>query len=822
MILPGQGPAAFLRQARDELRQLHLAGEGGLELARRRADLVDLALVSLFRQVELQAADLGRQRGSGLAVVALGGYGRRELSPFSDIDLMVLYRPEHVSRVQQIAEGLFYPLWDAGLELGHGVRTVDECLAVAADNLELETSFCQARLLAGDQDLFGELVERLRTRLLADGGAAFAHRLLEARRLRHQTHGPAGMLIEPDLKHGRGGLRDVHEAFWLVFALRGVTGFYGLMSTGWLPPALLAEFEASTDILLRARASLHYVLGRKVDRLYLDVQDDVALVFRPEEISERGAPGGEVQSVMREPVMREPVMREIYEAAQAAALVSEDIWSAALAEIGSGAPEPGWVRLSGPPPDTLDARRGFLLSLLRAGEPGLPQLERLSRRGVLSKWLPGWEGIRSLGQRDGLHTYTVDGHSLRCVVCAVDLAEGRRTAVAGQPQVHSDHEPPAPSSAEPLAVSLARELSATPGWEGFLLACLLHDVGKAHPGEDHSRGGARLAARALAALGEPPEVREAVASLVRQHLLLPETAARRDLDDPELIARIAQEIGSRERLVMLYVLTVADSMSTGPAVWTPWAATLVRELFFKVLHVLDTAWSERRPEDVQNVVASDLEPLLSMVVPVGPHEGELTLQLHPGRLAGVDELSVVSAPLSGLLARLSGVLAYHGVNILSAQVQPLGDDLVARSFDVADQFGGTIPRERWEAVRLDIARAFEGRFSLDYRLAEKAARYVRSGSGERLEPPRVVLDDDASASLTVIEVHAADRIGLLYTLARTLDDLRLEVRLAKVATRRGRVVDVFYVADAWGNKLLEPDHLLEVERALLFALERVG
>lgn len=817
MILPGQGPAAFLRQARDELRQLHLAGEGGLELARRRADLVDLALVALFRQVEPQAVDGGRRRGSGLAVVALGGYGRRELSPFSDIDLMVLYRSEHASRVQQTAEGLFYPLWDAGLELGHGVRTVDECLAVAAENLELETSFCQARLLVGDQDLFQELVERLRTRLLADDGAAFARRLLEARRVRHEAHGPAGMLIEPDLKHGRGGLRDVHEAFWLAFALRGVTGFYGLMSTGWLPPALLAEFEASTDVLLRARASLHYVLGRKVDRLYLDVQDDLAPVFRPERAVEQGTSGGGTP-----PVMREPVMREICEAAQAVALVSEDIWSAALAEIGSGAPEPGWVAPSVLLPETPEDCRGFLLSLLRAGGLGLSQLERLSRRGVLSRWLPGWEGIRSLAQRDGLHTYTVDGHSLRCAVCAVDLAEGRRTVVAGQLPVHSDHEPPAESSAEPLAASLAGELAASPAWEGFLLACLLHDVGKAHPGEDHSRGGARLAARALAALGEPPEVREAVASLVRQHLLLPETAARRDLDDPELIARIAEEIGSRERLVMLYVLTVADSMSTGPAVWTPWAATLVRELFFKVLHVLGTAGSERRPEVVENVVASDLEPLLSMVVPVGPHEGELTLQLHPGRLAGVDELSVVSAPLSGLLARLSGVLAYHGVNILSAQVQPLGDDLVARSFDVADQFGGMIPRERWEAVRLDIARAFEGRFSLDYRLAEKAARYARSGSGERLELPRVVLDDDASASLTVIEVHAADRIGLLYTLARTLDDLRLEVRLAKVATRRGRVVDVFYVADAWGNKLLESDHLLEVERALLFALERAG
>ncbi|MCJ7795260.1 MAG: hypothetical protein MUQ56_00565, partial [Thermoleophilia bacterium] len=238
--------------------------------------------------------------------------------------------------------------------------------------------------------------------------------------------------------------------------------------------------------------------------------------------------------------------------------------------------------------------------------------------------------------------------------------------------------------------------------------------------------------------------------------------------------------------------------------------------------VLEEGGVARLHADLQETSEADHAPLLTMVVPMGPLGGELTLQVHPGRLAGVDELSVVSPPYPGLLARLSGVLAYHGVNILSAQVQPWGDDLVARGFHVADQFGSTIPRERWEAVRLDIARAFEGRLSLDYRLAEKAARYARAGTVERLEPPRVVLDNGASDTLTVIEVHAADRVGLLYTLAHTLDDLRLEVKLAKVATQRGRVVDVFYVADAWGNKLVEPDHLVEVERALLFALERAS
>jgi len=514
------------------------------------------------------------------------------------------------------------------------------------------------------------------------------------------------------------------------------------------------------------------------------------------------------------------VTREISQAAQAVSLLSEDVWSAALSEAGSIAAGPWSVALPVPMPDVADERWKVLVSLLRAGEAGTPRLERLSRRGVLSTWVLGWEGIRSLGQRDGLHTFTVDGHSLQCVGSAVHLAEGRRQVVAGQARVYGDHEPEVAALGDPLAVSLAQELATTPDWDLFLVACLLHDVGKGRAADDHSHAGAGLAARALAALGRPPEARESVAFLIQHHLLLPETAARRDLDDPALISRLAQTIGSRGRLAMLYVLTVADSMSTGSAVWTPWTATLVRELFFKVRYALGEEGADRRRADAQEALAGDLEPLLAMAVPMGPLGGELALQVHPGPLAGVDELSVVSPSYPGLLARLSGVLAYHGVNILSAQVQPLGDDLVARVFHVADQFGSTIPRERWEAVRLDIERAFEGRLSLDYRLAEKAARYARAGAVERLEPSRVVLDDGASDTLTVIEVHAADRIGLLYTLAHTLDDLCLEVKLAKVATQRGRVVDVFYVADVWGNKLIEPDHLLEVERALLFALER--
>jgi [protein-PII] uridylyltransferase len=302
--------------------------------------------------------------------------------------------------------------------------------------------------------------------------------------------------------------------------------------------------------------------------------------------------------------------------------------------------------------------------------------------------------------------------------------------------------------------------------------------------------------------------------LVREHLLLPDTAARRDLEDPALLARLAERIGTRRRLEMLYVLTVSDSTATGPATWTPWVATLVQELFFKVLHEIEGA------ERVVPVQHPERMERLRAVIPGGPLGEDLVVLVHSGQLPGVEELSVVSPPRAGLLTRLCGVLACHGITIMSAQVQPQADDRIARVFQVADYFGATIPPDRWESVRVDLARALEGRLALDYRLAERAARYAPRVPALRHEHSRVVLENAASESLTIIEVHTVDRIGLLYTIAQALDDLLLDVRLAKVSTLKEKAVDVFYVTDAWGRKLVESDHLQEVERAVVFALDR--
>ncbi|HZJ03349.1 MAG TPA: HD domain-containing protein [Thermoleophilia bacterium] len=793
MYLPEEAPEAFLRRALDELRGLHERGGGGFELARRRADLVDLVLISLFRETEQRILAGGRFRQSGLAVVALGGYGRRELGPHSDVDLMLLYGEEESDLVEAAATDLFYPLWDAGLELGHGARTVEECLSVAADNLEAETAFLQARFLVGNQELYRDLTDRLRRQILGDGGRDFVSRLLEARDARHERYGASAALLEPHLKEGRGGLRDVHELLWAGLALRGGGGVETLGAAGWLEPEAVARLEAAVDVLLRARAGLQYVAGRRVDRLFLDFQEEVAQLM-----SERGKP--DVAEVMA----------GITDAAHAVALLTSDAWESVLLDVdltSNRRPSSLPVDL----PVVPDGRRVLLLELLREGYNGLPRLERLSHVGLLSEWLPGWREIRYLGWRDSLHTYTVDGHSFRAAAIAVEMAVS--------------HGP------DRTAAALASELALTPHWETVLLACLFHDLGKGVPESDHSEAGAALARAAAQALACRPEVVNDVEFLVREHLLLPDTATRRDLEDEQMLDRVAARVGSRRRLEMLYVLTVADSVATGTASWTPWTSALVQELLFKLGDRLGGMGDSRaevlasESETCVTVAApadaapTDATKVFRRVIPGGPAGDEVIFEVREGQVAGAQELLVSSPVHPGLLTRLSGVLSHHDVNILSAQVEPTEQGLVVRSFQVSDQFEDWIPHERWEGIIRDLRRALEGRLALEFRLAEKASRNLLARPSALRHTAKVVVDNDASDTLTVIEVHTQDRIGLLYSLARTLDDLLLDVRLAKVATLKEKVVDVFYVADCRGEKVTDTEHVRELEKALLFALE---
>jgi [protein-PII] uridylyltransferase len=831
-------PPEPIRALRAERERLEREGPG--RSGRERVRALTAAMDAAVRALWAECVEVDRR----LALVALGSYGRAELCPGSDVDLMVLHGGR--SAAPEVGRRLFYGLWDAGLTVGHAIRTTRDCLRLAAANLEVETSLLDARLVAGDAELF----EELRAAVLRQArrrGPRLARALAEATRARWAREGHASALLEPSLKEGAGGLRDRALLGWLA-------GVFDLADDE-------DRLEAATDLLLRVRWELHRLAGRRTDILLLAHQEGVARALghagearaavdallrevsdATREVEFRAAtalaevlgrtarradrrslaPGvvveaGLVRAAARPSVTEDPA----FPMRLAAAAAAEDLLLAAetvawLREQAAAAPsEIPWSD---------EARRAFL-SILRRGEAGGRALEALDRTGLLVRYLPEWAGVRCRPQHNAYHRFTVDRHLLATVAEACRLAD---------------------DPAEPLARDVWRDL-ADP--DRLLLACLLHDIGKG-AGDDHSIAGEAIARRVLERIGLTGPAAEDVAWLVRHHLRLVDTATRRDATDENLVVETAAGIGEVQRLAMLYLLSVADGRATGPAAWSPWRSALVAELFTKVLHVVERGElvgrdaSElvrlrtaelrqalaRYPEEVVErhlalmprawVLAFPTEALIRHVALMASAPGPAEVRTHVSRTEapGVYELVVVARDRPGLFSKVSGALALNGINVLSAQAFTREDGVALEVFRVEGAHEREVDEARWRRVADDAARALAGRISLDVRIAEKREAYARPSRGRR-EPPRVVVDNRASDFATVVEVHATDRVGLLYAITRALADLELDIHTAKVATYGDDVVDVFYVRDADGQKVTDPEQIREIERTVL---HRIG
>jgi len=746
----------------------------GQALCRRYSDLTDEWLAALFDEATAS------EGAEGVALVAVGGYGRAELSLESDIDVLLL----HADRrdVGALADRIWYPVWDEGLKLGHAVRTPREALALAADDLDTATSLLEVRHLAGAEDL----TEVLAARALAQWQKRAKRWLGELDRrvqARHDKSGEVAFLLEPDLKEGRGGLRDVH-------ALRWAEAARSLLWQGD-DPALGAAYET----LLSARVELHRRTGRRGDTLRLEEQDAVAEALAYESadalmhdvasaartIAWRSDDAwARIDSALRGPIgfrgrRDRPlspgvVLRDgevhlrtdadpgvdpglLLRAAAAAAGADTRIHRASLDRLTAEAaplPEP-W-------PDDL---RGVFVDLLLAGASAIPVIEALDQLGLWARVLPEWEAVRSKPQRNAYHRFTVDRHLMEAAANAAELV-----ARTERPDL-------------------------------LVVGTLLHDIGKGYPG-DHTDVGVELLTAIGPRMGFPPADVEVLQAMVRHHLLLPDVATRRDLDDPATLDHVAAAVGDPLTLGLLAALTEADSLATGPAAWGRWKAELVRELTARVGHLLRGG----APEEVQ----VDF-----------PDEAQLAL-LRAGQqvLRGDgDVLTLVAPDRPGLFSRVTGVLALHGLGVLDAAVTSL-DGMALEVLRVESSFGPTIS---WDKVVADLDKVLEGRLALEARLAERARVYgARPSARPAQAPPRIHIDNDASLAATVVEVHAPDSIGVLYRITRALAELQIDIVSAKVQTLGERVVDAFYVRRATGGKLDDPALLVEVERALLHEL----
>ena len=739
----------------------------GRALCETYADRADAYLRALFAA----AVDTS----AGVALVALGGYGRRELSLQSDLDVLLLHDGSH--DIAEVADAIWYPVWDSGVKLGHAVRTPKEALGLAGEDLDSATALLQARHLAGDEALTRELLDKMEE-LWRKRAKRFLPELAERVRARHAQAGEVAFLLEPDLKEGRGGLRDVQSMHWAARARE-------LLWEG--------DDEALSDaygVLLEARVELHRRTGRPGDVLALQEQDAVAaalgdqsaddlmrriasaartIAFRSDDFWRR------VESSIRGPLGRLArrdrdlasmiVARdgEVHLHADAdttdpvlglrvlAHAAAEDlpIHRASLDRL-SAIPE-----LPTPWPDEA---RELLVRVLGAGRAAIGQLESFDQYGLLAKVLPEWSSVRSKPQRNAYHTFTVDRH----------LCE-------------------AAANAAPLASRVSRP-------DLLLVGTWLHDIGKGYPG-DHTDVGMDLVRDIGGRMGFVAEDVETLVAMVRHHLLLPDVATRRDLDDPEVIDRIAAELGNHERVDLLHALTEADSLATGPAAWGPWKAELVDTLVRRVHHVLGGG-------EVEEVTADF------------PTDAQLRRVAEGVRVVegNGDELTVIDVDRPGLFSRVSGVLALHGLAVLHADIATI-DGRALEVLTVQSSFGPTFS---WDKVLDDLDLALDGRLAIKARLAERAATYQRR---------RTVLDTvakvefhlDDSSTATVVEVHAPDSVGVLYRITAAIAEFDLDIVRARVQTLLDEVVDSFYVQAADGGKL--PEELLpELRRAILHAV----
>jgi len=700
----------------------------------------------------------------GVSLVAVGGYGRKELLPGSDLDVLMLH--DGREGIAKIADRIWYPVWDSGAHLDHAVRTVPQARRVARSDLKVALGLLYARHVAGDLDL----TTRLREVALEDWRSNARVRLAELKELheeRARLHGELAFLLEPDLKESRGGQRDVH-------AIQAI-------AAAWVAPAPGPKVRAAYEQILDARHVLHEVTGRRLDRLVLEEQDEVARAlglldgdallrqlagagrtvayavdhaFRQADRAggrrsigvrmRRGKPDrrpladgvveqeGEVVLARAASPAADPVL--VLRAAAAAAQVGLPLAPRALARLAECPPLPV--------PWPADARNA-LLALLGAGPSAIPVWEALDQEGLLATLIPDWDRVRNRPQRNPLHRFTVDRHLVECAA---------------------------------NAAALARDVSRP---DLLLLAALLHDIGKGWPG-DHSVSGEVVARDVGRRFGLGEADVQLVADAVRHHLLLPNVATRRDLDDPMTVQQVAATVGSRTLLELLHALSQADGLATGPAAWNDWKAGLVADLVRRVSAVLD---GEPVPEPA----------------PLRGDQLALVADGSPAAIVEGNEVTVVALDRPGLLWRTAGVLASHRLTVRGANATNIGDTAVT-VFSVVPEYGD--PPDA-QLVSADLLRMLEGRLDVEDRL-ERRARAARP-HGTNAPPPKVALVDNASNAATVVEVRAHDEPGLLWRIGRALGECGLNVQAARVETLGAEAVDVFYVTDSTGALLTDPD-----------------
>jgi len=711
-----------------------------------------------------------------VALLAVGGYGRRELAPFSDLDIVLVHDSKRIDPA--FAQALWYPLWDTGRKVGHAVRTPRETYAMIRDDLDTATALVTARVVAGDEQFGQRVIGKART-MLRRRGRTWLAELHSRVKERHRTAGEVAYLLEPDLKEGLGGLRDIHALWWAE-----AVGFE-------IPQADTRALAECNNTLMRIRTALHRTTGRPGDVLHLQDQvavareagyaDDDALMAEiasvgrqvmwisdenwarldpPRQRSRRKSPlapgvmllNGEIRLEDDADPVDDPtfVLRVATVAARTGARIERDSLDC-LGRFTRTFPTP-W------PAGASDD----LVALLLEGERAIPVWEALEQRDLISKVLPEWAAVRCKPQRNAFHRFTVDRHLWQAAANAAALADK-----VSRPDL-------------------------------LVLGALFHDLGKGYPG-DHTEAGLQLFADIGPRMGLGDDDVRTIMKLIEHHLLLPDIATRRDVSDDATITFVADHVGDVTTLRLLDALTQADALATGPTAWGGWKQELVRTLVSRV--------EQRLSGQSTDIATWRLFPDAATLAAMAVGEREVR--------ADGDTITVVSPDRPGLFTSVAGVLSAHGLDILNAEAHSDEHAMAASRFRLRAS-----PRDGWGDVIRDVNAAFDGTFDIDERLRERAATYSRRRRESALgpQPPRVRFDDRASSNATVVEVHAPDRVGLLRDVTRVFANEGLDIRHARVVTLGDNVVDTFYLSERDGRLLDDKQRRDNLTHSLLAVL----
>ncbi|MDL1988264.1 MAG: [protein-PII] uridylyltransferase [Deltaproteobacteria bacterium] len=809
------------------------------------------------------------------AIFATGGYGREEQCIHSDVDLLFLFEKNVPDRTEDLIQEVIYPLWDIGLDVGHATRSIKECVSLSGKDLEVLTSVLDARFICGMSLLYSELMEQIRKKVIIKRSDKIINRLIESNLQRHDRFGDSTNLLEPNIKEGQGGLRDYHTMLWIGRIKYNIKQprdleYYGLLSH--------SEFRILKEALLfiwNVRNRLHYIAGRKCDQLHFEYQTELAnalnlrkqnglqpverflaklhsrmevlkqqyLMFIGEQayakksklskklntqtqINGLEVKRGMLNFVSSEAILDYPdLLIKIFEesarlqvplSSEAKRLLKEFIYLIDDDFRNSSFALKSFERILFAPPTTIDVLNDMLST------------------GFLVQFIPEFKNIVNRIQYDEYHIYPVARHSLLTVKTIKKFGMPDEDKTGNQ-----------------LCGSLYKELSSK---RLLLWAALLHDIGKGYPGAGHSQRGAKIVNDILKKRGFKKSDIETITFLINEHLLLIKTASRRDLNDEGTAIACAGKIKDIERLIMLYLLTVSDSISTGPTAWNDWASALLKNLFLNILSILKKGELttgkaveivEKKKEEILLSASSqqarqELEQLFNVMSPryllytsardIVEHielykslgNADFVWKVTRTSDSNTRVVTICAKDRPGLFSKIAGVFTLNSIDILDTQAYTWRNNIALDIFKVKPPLDQIFETERWDRAEENLKSALSGELNLTEALKEKMSAYRTFRPRTSQRPNRIVVDNESSSFFTIIEVFTYDFPGLLFSITDALFRSGLDVWVSKIATKVDQVVDVFYVRDFDGQKVDSADHVAAIKDAIAEVLPGRG